>query len=445
MKGVTILCHLDITDAYSHLTVDEDFSHALTLNTPTHGLIRPTRAVYGAANIPAIWQWRVETVLQGLPNVVNFYDDLLIHAVNLEEMLNVLEKTLDRLWTNVLHLNRSKCVFGAPAVEFLGHKIDAAGVHKSDRHIEAIRDTKKPSNADEFLMFLCKATYYSDFIPNLSTRDKPLRDMLLQENFKWNTNADAAYEEIKSALISPQDDILGRIVRALEDSQTLERVGFKSPEINYRIGAGCLVYEHRVIVPRSLQETVLKDLHVGHLGKVKMKGLARSFVYWPGIDADIERAAKNCHEYAKYANDPPKFRDHVWKYPKVPWERIHIDFAGPLLEVMLLIITDAYTHGVPVTVVSDNGTNFTFTEFKTYLRMVGVKYHKLTAPYHPSTNGQAERSVQTVKSVLKAMDTTRSSIQQNLKTFLRQYRRAPHSTTGQPPCQLFLGRNIRMR
>ncbi|XP_055622685.1 uncharacterized protein K02A2.6-like [Toxorhynchites rutilus septentrionalis] len=202
-----------------------------------------------------------------------------------------------------------------------------------------------------------------------------------------------------------------------------------------------------------------------------MKGLARSFVYWPGIDADIERAAKNCHECAKNANDPPKFRDHVWEYPKAPWERIHIDFAGPVLGVMLLIITDAYSkwievkvtttmtssatialldelfaaHGVPVTVVSDNGTNFTSTEFKTYLRMVGVKYHKLTAPYHPSTNGQAERSVQTVESVLKAMDTTRSNIQQNLNTFLRQYRRAPHSTTGQPPCQLFLGRNIRTR
>ncbi|XP_030757132.1 uncharacterized protein K02A2.6-like [Sitophilus oryzae] len=71
MRGASLFCHLDVTDAYAHLEVDEEFSHALTLNTPTHGLIRPKRAVYGAANIPAIWQRRMETVLQGLENVTD--------------------------------------------------------------------------------------------------------------------------------------------------------------------------------------------------------------------------------------------------------------------------------------------------------------------------------------------------------------------------------------
>ena len=56
MRGVTIFCYPDVTDAYTQLKVDEEFSHALTLNTPTRGLIRPTRFIYGAANISAIWQ-----------------------------------------------------------------------------------------------------------------------------------------------------------------------------------------------------------------------------------------------------------------------------------------------------------------------------------------------------------------------------------------------------
>ncbi|XP_055605012.1 uncharacterized protein LOC129753241 [Uranotaenia lowii] len=69
MRGARLFCHLDVTDAYTHLPIDEDFRHVLTLNTPTHGLVRPTRAVYGAANIPAIWQRRMEIVLQGNPRM----------------------------------------------------------------------------------------------------------------------------------------------------------------------------------------------------------------------------------------------------------------------------------------------------------------------------------------------------------------------------------------
>ncbi|XP_018323746.1 uncharacterized protein K02A2.6-like [Agrilus planipennis] len=107
---------------------------------------------------------------------------------------------------------------------------------------------------------------------------------------------------------------------------------------------------------------------------------------------------------------------------------------------MLLIIVDAYskwlevrvtksttsaatsrildnlfaTFGAPVILVSDNAPQFTSAEFKNFLMMSGVKYHKLTAPYHPSTNGQAERCVQTVKDALRAMSTTESTLQSNI-------------------------------
>lgn len=102
-------------------------------------------------------------------------------------------------------------------------------------------------------------------------------------------------------------------------------------------------------------------------------------------------------------------------------------------------------YGSPVTVVSDNGPQFTAMEFKTFLQESGVKFHKLTAPYHPATNGQAERYVQTVKDALKTMATTPGTLQHNINKFLWQFRKAPHATTGQVPAQLFLGRSIRTR
>lgn len=204
MRGASLFCHLDVTDAYTHLTIDEEFRHVLTLNTPTHGLVRPTRAVYGAANIPAIWQRRMETVLQGVPNVINFYDDIIVFADSFENLLSALIAVFDRLKDHGLRLNRSKCVFATSALECLGHKIDAHGLHKSDHHIEVIRDAPRPSNPDELQLFLGKATYYNAFIPNLSSRSRCLREMLNDGTFEWNPERVAAYEDIKAALISPQ-------------------------------------------------------------------------------------------------------------------------------------------------------------------------------------------------------------------------------------------------
>lgn len=268
-----------------------------------------------------------------------------------------------------------------------------------------------------------------------------------------------------------KDALLGKIVQLLESGINLSRAGYKAPESNYMLAANCLMYEHRIVIPPTLRNAILRDLHSAHLGMVKMKGMARSFVYWPTLNADIEKTANSCENCLKHAHLPPKFRSHHWEYPKNPWERIHIDYAGPVAGKMLLIIVDAYskwievkttnsitslasinileemfaTYGVPVIVVSDNGRQFISEEFKEFLKRSGVKYHKTTAPYHPSTNGQAERSVQTVKDALKTMSTSSKSIQHDLNVFLQQYRKAPHSTTGLAPSQLFLRRNIRTR
>ena len=118
--------------------------------------------------------------------------------------LQLLEQFLERLKQCGLRLNHEKCTFATPSVEFLGHKINAEGVHKSDKHIKAIRDAPRPSTREELELFLGKATFYNSFIPNLSTLSRPLRDMLIPKSFVWTTNDVQAYEELKNILISPQ-------------------------------------------------------------------------------------------------------------------------------------------------------------------------------------------------------------------------------------------------
>ncbi|GFV46538.1 uncharacterized protein K02A2.6 [Trichonephila clavipes] len=220
-----------------------------------------------------------------------------------------------------------------------------------------------------------------------------------------------------------KDIELGPLLRALREGKDLQ-----GREAQYTIEDGCIMYGQRVCIPRKFRKNVLEELHAGHLGIVKMKAIARSFVYWKNIDNDIEEAAKNCVDCARYKADPPKSKVHYWEYPSMPWERIHVDFAGPIFEHTFFLIVDAHSKwlevypmkvtttkktieclrdsfarfGLPRVLVSDNGSQFTSYEFQRFMHKNGVR-HKTSAPFKPSSNGQAERYVATLKQSLRAM------------------------------------------
>nr|XP_018912071.1 PREDICTED: uncharacterized protein K02A2.6-like [Bemisia tabaci] len=163
---------------------------------------------------------------------------------------------------------------------------------------------------------------------------------------------------------------------------------------------------------------------------------------------------------------PPKCNNYVWEYPKKPWERVHADYAGPIFGKFLLIVVDAFSKwtkifitssttsektsellfdsyaefGIPDILVTDNGPQFTSAEFRSFLTDQGVRFHRRIAPYHPSTNGQAERYVQSVKQALRAMNATPKTLRLCLNKFLMHYHRAPHQTTKVPPSSLFINR-----
>ena len=178
----------------------------------------------------------------------------------------------------------------------------------------------------------------------------------------------------------------------------------------------------RVVVPRKLQEQVLQELHQTHSGISRTKAIARSYVWWPQIDYQVEKMIKSCTRCQMARNAPAVAPLHPWIWPARPWQRIHIDFAGPFCRRMFLLIVDAHskwpeiiemksttasatiqelrrlfaTYGLPEQLVSDNGPQFVSEEFRMFLKRNGVKHIKC-APYHPSSNGAAERLVQTFK------------------------------------------------
>ena len=198
-----------------------------------------------------------------------------------------------------------------------------------------------------------------------------------------------------------------------------------------------------------------------------MKSLARSYVWWPGIDAAVESMVKQCEKCQQCQKLPSVAPLHPWDWPDRPWARIHADYAGPLMGKLFLLMVDAHskwlevhivpsatslntiekmrstfaTHGLPEMLVTDNGSAFTSQEFTDFLRKNGIR-HVTSAPYHPATNGLAERAVQTFKAAMKKAP-PKTSIETRVSRFLFHYRLTPHSTTGISPAELLLSRRPR--
>jgi hypothetical protein len=200
---------------------------------------------------------------------------------------------------------------------------------------------------------------------------------------------------------------------SVEDS-TLEPYVRRSRELS--IQKGCLLWGSRVVIPTVLHSMIVSELHEGHLGVVGMKSIARSFVWWPGLDKDLDNMARKCEiSEDQKGRSTQVSPSHPLIYPENPWERVHCDFAEYSGKQYLLMV-DAFSkwvevhelgnhatiaqimdamrrsfscHGLPQRLVSDNGPQFTAHEFQEFMRVNGIK-HQLTPPYHPSSNGQAE-------------------------------------------------------
>ena len=637
---------LDMRQAYQQIELEEESKKYVVINTQ-RGLFQYTRLPFGIASAPGIFQRVIENILQGIEGVVVYLDDILITGSTEEAHLRALETVLTRLNKSGLRLKRNKCEFLRPSVTYLGHRVDADGLHPLMDRVQAISEAPTPRSTTELRSYLGMLTYYGKFLPNLSSTLHPLLVLLKKEaKWRWGTAQAKAFAVTKKLLTSDTclthfDSSLDLILacdasayglgavlshrmpdgterpiayssRTLNPSEKnysqLEKEGlacifgikkyhpyifgrpfqlvtdhkpllgllkedhatsqqassrikrwslflanyeyqlvfrsttahanadalsrlplpvwpakvpeepelvmlaehlvespitardiriwtqrdkklarvlqhiqqgwpncgdadlepFSSRRLELSSYEGCILWGTRVVVPQPGREAVLQELHEGHPGITRMKALARMYVWWPGITADIEQSVRLCSECQNVQSSPPPAPLHPWKWPTRPWARLHLDFAGPVEGKNILIVVDAHSKwveavctssvssscvieelrtlfarfGLPEMVVTDNGTCFVSREFEDFLRKNGVK-HTTTAPYHPSSNGMAERAVQVIKRGLKKV--REGSMRSRLARILFTYRITPQGTTGLAPTELLLGRRPRTR
>ena len=250
------------------------------------------------------------------------------------------------------------------------------------------------------------------------------------------------------------------------DEASEELRPFRSRKLELSVENGCLLWGRRVVVPPQGREKVIEELHAGHPGASRMTHLARSFVWWPGMDANLEAKVRSCIPCQSNAKSPALAPLHPWEWPQRPWCRVHADYAGPFMGRMFLVIIDAHSkwlevhmvnaattlatvekmrstfaaHGLPEILVTDNGSQFTSSNFEEFLTKNGIR-HIRSSPYHPASNGLAERAVQILKNGLRKV--TQGTLESRLSRVLFKYRITPHTTTGKSPAELLMGRPLR--
>jgi len=189
-----------------------------------------------------------------------------------------------------------------------------------------------------------------------------------------------------------------------------------------------------------------------------------------GGDKNLEEMAAGCQACQSAKQAPAAAPLHPWIWPTKPWQRVHVDFAGPIQGKMYFIAVDAHSkwpevvemtgttsaqtiavlrrwfaaYGLPEQTVSDNGPQFISAEFQRFLQANGVKHIRCSL-YHPASNGVVEGFVRTFKQTLKASRCDGRTMQHTLQNFLLVYRTTPHATTHTTPCVFFLGRSVRTR
>ncbi|GJX03272.1 putative reverse transcriptase domain-containing protein, partial [Tanacetum coccineum] len=364
---------------------------------------------------------------------------ILIYSKNKQENEEHLKLILELLKKEELYAIFSKCEFWIPKVQFLGHVIDSEGIHVDPAKIESIKDWASAKSPTEIRQFLGLAWYYRRFIEGFSKIAKPMTKLTQKKvKFEWGDKQEAAFQltEARKPENIKKEDVGGMLVENAKNPEAI-RTEKLEPRAD---GTLCLNGRSWLPCYGDLRTVIMHESHKSkysiHPGSDKMYQDMKKLYWWPNMKADIATYVSKCLTCAKVKAEHQR-PSGLLVQPKIPewkWDNITMDFVtklpkssqgydtiwvivdrltksaiftpmretDPLDKLARMYLKEVVTrHGIPVSIICDRDPRFASNFWRSLQNALGTNLDMSTV-YHPQTDRQSERTIQTLEDMLRA-------------------------------------------
>ncbi|GJV32802.1 putative reverse transcriptase domain-containing protein [Tanacetum coccineum] len=453
IRGSSVYSKIDLRSDYHQLRVrDEDIPKTAFQTRYVHYEFQVMP--FGLTNAPAVLMDLMNRVCKPYLEIflIVSIDDILIYSCNKEEHANHLRIILELLKKEKLYAKFSKCDFWIHIMQFLRHLIDIQGLHVDPAKIEAVKNWASPTTPTKIRQFLVLAGYYQRFIeaPMLALLEGN-DDFVVYYDVSHQADALSRKERIKplrvrSLVMTIHPNLPSQILKA--QTEALKEENIKAENLRgidkaFEMcldGTRCIKNRSWLPLFGNLRDLIMHESHKSkysiHPGSDKMYQDLKKLYWWPNMKAIINEYVGKCLTCFRVKAECQK-PSGVLVQPEIPmwkWERITVDFITKLPKTSnghdtIWVIVDRLTksahfiptretnsmetltrlyikeivswHSVPISIILDRDSHFTSRFWESLQSALGTQLD-ISTTYHPETDGQSERTIQTLEDMLRS-------------------------------------------